>query len=1238
MQTGMSKDSPMFQAQVVGVGLALLGVLAVVGLLSLSRLTVPRPAEASIQDTAQFNSAKVDLARLTEPLSTPPQATAALSGGASSINPADPGAATRLQVSFTVGAAGQLNSGTGEIVITLDDDFQVPATLDRNQITISTTEVSNSSDGCDPAVSVCSASDATAPQSVTLDFVGSENDEPEITLLVPDMIAGTNDPAIGSQGIASDSTVTVVFQQSAGIKNSTEAGNRSVKVRTTGTGDTADFSLPSVAVPMRVEMSSNGEPRNEAVDLVALGVEGGTNVTFWLDLNGDGHRPNEPGFLVQPGEQDLCAVVAASSDIAVCTFTVSNPPFVPGLGDDCTLPTLVGCNFINAKDGDINPRTTNFPLALTQAFVDRQNFELEPTLEVFPSSANLGDRVIVSLFDYPPGDIILAAGVTIGGVAATTISPATTVIASNGQGNFTLTIPAGVRRGVQKINVATNSGAEQDTNITIGGALLQLSTNDTVIANQDLTIFGSGFATDFGTICVPERLIMLDDISLGLDSDSINYLCDDIPEPGDVGVELSSAGTFAATVQVVRSSDFSIPIALLSAGVKELKVIDSQGTEGVVIVEIPVRTLSIQPGASGPDSTITIGGSAFPVFNPRGATVSVDLEYAGEDTGCSAETSVVPDATGSFSVEITVPSCVAVGSTNRVIAAIGVGGSATGVFEVATHQVTGSAVVGADLSIAKAAITNIKVGNGPDRIEVNNTTNRIFVFNLDGTMSVIDGATRTNIGSPIPITSGVIQDTDLNEAVNKVYAVFPDTVFVIDGATNAVTPVPSGPEPSDTEINSVNNNFYVTDSGTTPGSIFVISGNTDSVIATIPVGEDPQQPTFNPITNRLYVVNLGGGVTVIDGEINTVITTIPVGVEPQDLAIDRDNNKLFVTNAGSDNVSVVDGATNTVVATIPVGAGPNDVRFNPSTNQVYVVNRGDNSVSIIDGDTDSLVTTIPVGQDPSSDRLNSITNEFYVVNRGGDTVSIISGNDLTASTIAVGPQPVNLYLNPDLNLAYVTSFVNDTITVIDTAIPSVIGTFPAGNQPDNFALNRRTNDAHFTNLQDQQVTVFQGSVLAGGPLSYVIPVTNNGPDDATGVVVTDTLAPGVTFDAGNSDGTCTEVTPGTVSCQVGPLTAGTTRNLNLGVVVNAESPSGLLLINTGEVSGQESDPHLQNNSAAAATLVQVSGLQAEPSFILHQDPADGATGLKVGITRVFDPVTLSDVVAALESFQAQLTY
>ena len=54
--------------------------------------------------------------------------------------------------------------------------------------------------------------------------------------------------------------------------------------------------------------------------------------------------------------------------------------------------------------------------------------------------------------------------------------------------------------------------------------------------------------------------------------------------------------------------------------------------------------------------------------------------------------------------------------------------------------------------------------------------------------------------------------------------------------------------------------------------------------------------------------------------------------------------------------------------------------------------------------------------------------------------------------------------------------------------------------------------------------------------------------------------------------------------------------------------------------------------------VDLTVVEANPSFDLHQDPADGATGFKANITKVFDPNTGNDVVALLSNFRSQLTY
>ena len=74
-----------------------------------------------------------------------------------------------------------------------------------------------------------------------------------------------------------------------------------------------------------IELSSTSGPRGSKRTLVALGVEGGESITFFLDKDGDGVR--------DAIERDLGTVVADfASDTATLDIVINNPPFQPGEG------------------------------------------------------------------------------------------------------------------------------------------------------------------------------------------------------------------------------------------------------------------------------------------------------------------------------------------------------------------------------------------------------------------------------------------------------------------------------------------------------------------------------------------------------------------------------------------------------------------------------------------------------------------------------------------------------------------------------------------------------------------------------------------------------------------------------------------------------------------------------------------------------------------------------------------
>jgi uncharacterized repeat protein (TIGR01451 family) len=97
--------------------------------------------------------------------------------------------------------------------------------------------------------------------------------------------------------------------------------------------------------------------------------------------------------------------------------------------------------------------------------------------------------------------------------------------------------------------------------------------------------------------------------------------------------------------------------------------------------------------------------------------------------------------------------------------------------------------------------------------------------------------------------------------------------------------------------------------------------------------------------------------------------------------------------------------------------------------------------------------------------------------------------------------------------------------------------------------------------------------------TYTLSVSNNGPDDASGVVVVDTLPAGVTFVSASAG--CVEA-GGVVTCTIGDLAnAG---SVEISILVIAPATTGTIT-NTATVSGDAIDANLTNNTDSEDTVV-----------------------------------------------------
>src|SRR5439155_760787 len=182
---------------------------------------------------------------------------------------------------------------------------------------------------------------------------------------------------------------------------------------------------------------------------------------------------------------------------------------------------------------------------------------------------------------------------------------------------------------------------------------------------------------------------------------------------------------------------------------------------------------------------------------------------------------------------------------------------------------------------------------------------------------------------------------------------------------------------------------------------------------------------------NIYVSNDGSSsVSVISGTTNSVIATVPVGTSP--LGVAYGNGNIYVSNYDSSSVSVISSTTNSVIATVPVGTNPLGVAY--GIGNVYVANYGSSSVSVISSTTNSVSSTISVGPNPSWIAFDPNNGYAYVSFLYGGSVSVINAVIQPSVTPAV-THPPSIYITSHSNGAIINT---NTATISGTASSSTI--------------------------------------------------------------------------------------------------------------------------------------------------------------------------------------------------------
>ena len=566
-----------------------------------------------------------------------------------------------------------------------------------------------------------------------------------------------------------------------------------------------------------------------------------------------------------------------------------------------------------------------------------------------------------------------------------------------------------------------------------------------------------------------------------------------------------------------------------------------------------------------------------------------------------------------------------------------------------------------DQSGCTVPVARVADPHGPLVPAVNQSTDTVYVANYGlhvigagTTVSVINGATcngsHTSVCSQTPPTVTVGEGPDgiaVDPTTDTVYTAnaalgapnpFGDTVSVINGATCDATQTSGcgqtprtmtvGTGPNWITVDPHNHTAYTANVGGGDVSVLDIATCNAEVSSgcgqrptEVPVGSAPWSLAIDQPLHTAYVINNRDetlsviNVATCNGTVHTSCgghqLTTQVGAGPQAVVADPATGTVFVANSLTGTVSLVAAAgcsalgtsgCRTVPPGVTVGSSPDGLAVDGVTHSLYVANQGDNTVSVVgtarcnasnSSGCGDPVATVHVGDGPVGVVVDQATHTAYVVDNTGNTVSVIntatcnagttSGCGQKPTTVTTGDGPFGIALDPVTDTVYVTDIGStdegDTVSVIDgvtcnaqvqTGCGKAPATVTVGSGPFGIAVNTVTDTVYVANT-GQLFTTADGNTVS---------VIN-----------------GATCNAGQTSG-CGQV-PTTVTVGRAPFGVAIDQATNMVYVVNNQ--------------GGESDATLSAIDGARCDGTDVSGCVSAPPVALG--PGRAPNGI------AFDPVT-----------------
>ena len=316
----------------------------------------------------------------------------------------------------------------------------------------------------------------------------------------------------------------------------------------------------------------------------------------------------------------------------------------------------------------------------------------------------------------------------------------------------------------------------------------------------------------------------------------------------------------------------------------------------------------------------------------------------------------------------------------------------------------------------------------------------------------------------------------------------------------------------------------------------------------------------------------------------TVIDVLPAGLSlvSSTPSVGSYNNGTGVWAVG--NLANGANATLTIVATATAHTPITNTATASSSTFDPVGGNNSDSVTVNARDADLAVTKVV--DDPAPAVGGNVTFTVTVANAGPDTAQSVSVADalpagltfVSASTATgtyasgTGTWTVGALANgASATLDIVATVVVPTLRTNTATVTSTTFDPSSANNTDSASVDARDADLAITKSVDDSTPSF------GGQVTFLVTVTNNGPDAATGVSVADALPAGLSL---------VSATPSQGSYAAGTWTVGSiTSGANATLAIVAAVTTHTAVTNTATVSATTNDPVGANNTASSTVDV-----------------------------------------------------